>query len=134
MFGFLPTYVEDSLLNIFAYNAFPVEVKFDSKGALKSSWCDVGHYIRKFGIFICILGAYCSFLTAFDYEPYKSNFGRNASFYHGFYHQQLVNNLFTASECSRRLIRIIINVILYRYFFLKFLIIVNPKKFYFSSI
>ena len=104
MFGFLPTFVEDSLSNTMTYNAMPMEVMFDSKGPLKSSWGDVKRNLIKFVQFYFILGGYCSLLTPYDYAPYPSEMGTNLldiNFFHGFSRDQLINNFLAAGKYYR---------------------------------
>ncbi|KAL3783746.1 hypothetical protein HJC23_004865 [Cyclotella cryptica] len=68
MFGFLPKHVEDSLFNTVVYNIFPVEIKYDDNGPLRSTWIQSWYYARKFVLFLVLLGGYSSFLSAYDYE------------------------------------------------------------------
>jgi len=72
VFGFLPKHVDESLWNVIVYNAFPVECKFDQHGAIKSTWANVAHYVRNFGVWMCVLGMYCSLLVGYDYKLYPT--------------------------------------------------------------
>eukprot|EP01082_Thalassiosira_pseudonana_P012475 g11148.t1 g11148 contig5:209700-211461(+) len=99
IFGFLPTHVDESLYNMLAYNVFPVEAKFNSRGVMRSSWSDVVYYIKCGGLYMLLLGAYCSILTVYDYEPYRTSQGwglLDVKLSHGFTYQQLVNNFLVA--------------------------------------
>ena len=101
IFGFLPTHVDDSLWNVIVYNAFPVECKFDKQGAIKSTWANVGYYIRNFVVTLCVLGMYCSLLVLFDYKLYPTEEGpelRDISLYNALNWHQLANNFSIASE------------------------------------
>ena len=75
MFGFLPPHVDKSLTNMLIYTAFPVEIKFDSKGVLKSDWQRVKYNLIQWVKYIFILGLYCSVLHAYNYEPYPNEEG-----------------------------------------------------------
>ena len=75
MFGFLPPHVDKSLTNMLIYTAFPVEIKFDSKGVLKSDWQRVKYNLIQWVKYIFILGLYCSMLQAYNYEPYPNEEG-----------------------------------------------------------
>lgn len=59
----------------------------------KSTWHQVIYYAKKFGLFLLILGAYCSFLSAYDYEPYSV--GEGVSLWDV---GQLANNALVARE------------------------------------
>lgn len=103
IFGFLPTHVDESLYNMLAYNVFPVEAKFNSRGVMRSSWSDVVYYIKRGGLYMLLLGAYCSILTVYDYEPYRTSQGwglLDVKLSHGFTYQQLVNNFLVAGGWS----------------------------------
>ena len=103
MFGFLPKHVDDSLMNLIVYNAFPVEVKFDSNGAMKSNWPLVKDYFSNWLKYICILGMYSSILLAYDYQPYPNSEGpalTDIHVLHGFTPKQLLNNASVASKFS----------------------------------
>eukprot|EP00571_Detonula_confervacea_P011967 CAMPEP_0172306306 /NCGR_PEP_ID=MMETSP1058-20130122/7405_1 /TAXON_ID=83371 /ORGANISM="Detonula confervacea, Strain CCMP 353" /LENGTH=441 /DNA_ID=CAMNT_0013018147 /DNA_START=36 /DNA_END=1361 /DNA_ORIENTATION=+ len=99
MFGFLPSNVDDSLTQLITYTAFPVEVKFDSKGTVKSTWIDVKYYLINWIKYIVILGMYSSILLAYDYQPYPNEEGpamQDIKLLNGFSRQQLINNLSVA--------------------------------------
>ena len=94
-------HVENSLWNVIVYNAFPVECKFDKQGAIKSTWANVGSYIRNFGVSCCALGMYCSLLVLYDYKLYPTEEGpelRDVSLYNALNWHQLANNFSIASE------------------------------------
>lgn len=83
------------------YNAFPVECKFDKQGSIKSTWANVGYYIRNFGVSCCVLGMYCSLLLLYDYKLYPTEEGselRDVSLYNALNWHQLANNFSIASE------------------------------------
>eukprot|EP00579_Thalassiosira_antarctica_P000802 CAMPEP_0201868078 /NCGR_PEP_ID=MMETSP0902-20130614/2110_1 /ASSEMBLY_ACC=CAM_ASM_000551 /TAXON_ID=420261 /ORGANISM="Thalassiosira antarctica, Strain CCMP982" /LENGTH=444 /DNA_ID=CAMNT_0048393375 /DNA_START=123 /DNA_END=1457 /DNA_ORIENTATION=+ len=95
MFGFLPPNVDDSLTNLIIYNAFPVEVKFNANGAIKSTWTTVSHNGANCVKYILILGIYSSIMLSYDYQPYSNNEGTNLldiNILTGFSRQQLINN------------------------------------------
>ena len=103
MFGFLPPNVDDSLTSLIIYNAFPVEVKFNANGAIKSTWTSVSHNGANFVKYIFILGIYSSAKRAYDHQPYPNNEGANLldiNILTGFSRQQLINNTLTASKYS----------------------------------
>jgi len=94
MFGFLPPNVENSLTNLIIYNAFPVEVKFNSNGALRSSWKTIQYNFVNFMKYLCILGMYSSVLVAYNYMPSAEGpLLSDIDIRTGFTRQQLVNNL-----------------------------------------
>ena len=64
MFGFLPQYVDDSLKNLLLYNALPVEIKFDSKGAKQTNMQMVKYNFVSWVKYLLILGLYSSLLQA----------------------------------------------------------------------
>lgn len=100
-FGFLPTHVEDSLWNVVVYNAFPVECKFDKDGPTKSTWGNVGYYVRNFVMSMGVLGLYTSILATFDYRLYPTEEGpelKDVSIYSVFNWHQLVNNFSIAGK------------------------------------
>ena len=103
MFGFLPPHVDDSLTNMLIYTAFPVEIKFDSKGATKSDWQRVKYNFFYWVKYMLILGLYCSVLQAYDYQPYPNDEGPallDIKLATGFSRGQLVNNISAASKCG----------------------------------
>jgi hypothetical protein len=82
------------------YTSFPVEIKFDSKGVLKSDWQRVMYNLIHWVKYIFILGLYCSMLQAYSYEPYPNEEGhmlRDIKFATIFSSRQLVNNITGAS-------------------------------------
>ena len=101
MFGFLPSNVDDSLKNLVLYNAFPVEVKFNAHGAIKSTWSNILYHFVNSVKYFFILGIYSSILLAYDYQPYPNNEGpklQDIQILRGFTPSQLVNNASIASE------------------------------------
>lgn len=101
MFGFMPAHTVDSVPNTMIYNAVPVEVKFNNMGPMKSSWGDAKGNLIKFGAFMLLLGAYSSFLSDYDYEPFPTGAGSNledADLANGFSRGQLINNALAASK------------------------------------
>lgn len=55
-----------SVVNICALNLFATEYNMQ-----KSTWNQVWEYVRKLSLFIILLGGYCSFLSAYNYEPFQ---------------------------------------------------------------
>ena len=102
MFGFLPPNVEDSLTNLIIYNAFPVEVKFNANGAIKSTWTTVSHNGANLVKYVFILGICSSILLAYDYQPYPNNETTllDINILTGFSRQQLINNASVGSKYS----------------------------------
>lgn len=101
MFGFIPPHVDDSLQSYLVYSAFPIEVKFDKNGPIKSKWGHIGKYGFNLMKYIVILGMYSSILAAYDYQPYPKDEGPNLwdiNILTGFSVPQLLNNLSVASE------------------------------------
>lgn len=98
MFGFLPSGVDSSLTNLIIYNAFPVEIKFES-GPIKSTWANVRYYFVNWVKSIFVLGLYSSVLDSYNHEPYPSEEGpalRDVDIFAGFSPRQLVNNFSVA--------------------------------------
>ena len=75
MFGFLPEGVDNSLTNLLIYMAFPMEVKFDKDGPIKSNWGRTKYLFLNWVMYIFILGMYTSILSAYDYEPFENKEG-----------------------------------------------------------
>lgn len=103
MFGFLPANVDDSLSNFMIYNLFPAEVKFNTKGPVKSTWSQVYDNGARFVKYIFIFGLYSSFLFAYDYQPFAKDEGSqlmDVNIRTGFYYGQMINNALIARECS----------------------------------
>lgn len=100
VFGFLPPHVDNSLTNMLIYTASPVEIKFDSKGVMKSDWQRVRYNLVHWVKYIFILGLYCSMLQAYSYEPYPNEEGpmlQDIKLATIFSPRQLVNNIVGAS-------------------------------------
>lgn len=72
VFGFLPAHVDESLTNMILFNMTPLELPFDANGPLRASWKDVYQSIGKFVVNLLVIGAYCSYLTIYAYEPYPT--------------------------------------------------------------
>ena len=109
MFGFLPQYVDDSLKNLLLYNALPVEIKFDSKGAKQTNMQMVKYNFVSWVKYLLILGLYSSLLQAFDYEPYPKEEGpalQDIKLGTGFSRGQLINNMLTACKCEKNRFRV----------------------------
>lgn len=103
MFGFLPPNVEDTFSNLVIYTAFPIEIKFHSKGrgAMKSTWADVGYYLVHWLKYIAILGMYSSFIQLYDHQPYPNEEGHalwDIKLGTGFAWRQLINNALVAGK------------------------------------
>jgi len=102
MFGFLPPNVEDTLTNLVIYTAFPIEIKFHTnrRGAMKSTWNDVGYYLIHWMKYIVIFGIYSSFMQVYNYQPYPNVEGHalwDIKLWTGFAWRQLINNALVAS-------------------------------------
>lgn len=73
-----------------------MEIKFDSKGVMKSDWQRVKYNLVHWVKYIFILGLYCSMLQAYSYEPYAYEDGpmlRDIKIATIFSPKQLVNNI-----------------------------------------
>lgn len=106
MFGYLPSTSGDSLKNLLVYMAFPAEIKFDSKGAIQSSWSDMKQNLTSFITYIFILGMCFSVLLTFDYKPYEYEEGpalMDIRLWTCYSWKQLVNNALIASEYNTRM-------------------------------
>lgn len=99
MFGFLPAGVDNSLINLITYMSQPVEIKYDSKGPVKSTWDQVKYNLVNWIKYIFILGLYCSILKAYNYQPYPKDEGPtiyDIKLGTGFTYGQLINNALIA--------------------------------------
>ena len=95
MFGFLPEGVDNSLANLLFYMAFPMEIKFDKGGPIKSTWSRTQYLFLNWIMHIFILGMYTSVLSAYDYEPFENKEGPSLldiKFSTLFTREQLINN------------------------------------------
>ena len=96
MFGFLPSGVDESLTNLIAYTAFPVEIKLSSGHVMKSTWSQCSRHLINWIKYIFILGLYSSYLQAHDYEIFKKEEGHrlgDIDIRTGFTYRQMMNNL-----------------------------------------
>ena len=113
MFGYLPSTSGDSLKNLLVYMAFPAEIKFDSKGAIQSSWSDMKQNLTSFIKYIFILGMCFSVLLTFDYKPYEYEEGpalMDIRLWTCYSWKQLVNNTLIASECYPSIVLYLCNI------------------------